>query len=63
MWRRLGGGAAADRGVRPRKIGSADGAAGALSNVVGWESSRSYSVGGTIGMEDWGDGYIGGLAC
>lgn len=33
--RLLGDGAAADRGVRPRKIGGADGAAGALSNAVG----------------------------
>lgn len=35
MRRRLGGGAAADRGVRPRKIGGADGTAGTLSNTVG----------------------------
>lgn len=32
MRRRLGSGVAADRGVRPRKIGGADGALGVLSN-------------------------------
>ena len=49
---RLGGGAAADRGVRPRKIGGADFAAGVLSNVVGAElRMQSTSV-----REDLGRG-------